>query len=87
MTTSKMTGEARTRESLDELASAAGSTVDEMIGEGRSRMRGAMRNGRERLSHMRDGIEDRVVDHPFQSLAVAAAVGLLLGILFEHRRT
>jgi ElaB/YqjD/DUF883 family membrane-anchored ribosome-binding protein len=86
MTSNKPLGDPRTRDSLDELASAADTAAHDVIGEARERVRQVARTGKDRVLTMRDNLEDRVLERPFQSLAIAAAVGVIFGMLVHRRR-
>lgn len=38
----------------------------------------------ERVEDMRDEVEDRIVAHPFESVAIAAGVGFVIGLLLRR---
>ena len=69
----------------EELLAAAGSGNAERLDEIRGRAEVALRGARERLEGAGEEIEDRVRKHPYAALGIAAAVGLVIGILLSRK--
>jgi ElaB/YqjD/DUF883 family membrane-anchored ribosome-binding protein len=69
----------------EELLAAAGSDNAERLKEIRDRAEAALRGARERLEGAGEEIEDRVRRHPFAALGIAAAVGLVIGVLLSRK--
>jgi ElaB/YqjD/DUF883 family membrane-anchored ribosome-binding protein len=69
----------------EDLLAAAGSQNAERIKEIRDRTEQALRGARERLEGAGEEIEDRVRKHPYAALGIAAAVGLVIGILLSRK--
>jgi len=69
----------------EELLAAAGSDNAERLKEIRDRAEVALRGARERLEGAGEEVEDRVRKHPFAALGIAAAVGLIVGILLSRK--
>jgi ElaB/YqjD/DUF883 family membrane-anchored ribosome-binding protein len=69
----------------EELLAAAGSENAERLREIRERAEVALRGARERLESAGEELEDRVREHPYAALGIAAAVGLVIGILLSRK--
>jgi ElaB/YqjD/DUF883 family membrane-anchored ribosome-binding protein len=69
----------------EELLSAAGSGNAERLKEIRERAEVALQGARERLEGAGEEIEDRVRKHPYAALGIAAALGLVIGILLSRK--
>jgi ElaB/YqjD/DUF883 family membrane-anchored ribosome-binding protein len=69
----------------EELLAAAGSENAERLTEIRERAEVALRGARERLEGAGTEIEERVRQHPFAALGIAAGVGLIVGILLARK--
>jgi ElaB/YqjD/DUF883 family membrane-anchored ribosome-binding protein len=69
----------------EELLSATGSESAERLKELRGRAEEALRGARARLEGASDEIEDQVRRHPFAALGIAAAVGLVIGVLLTRK--
>ena len=69
----------------EELLATAGSQNAERLREIRERAEIALRGARERLEGAGNEIEERVRQHPFAALGIAAAVGLVIGILLARK--
>jgi ElaB/YqjD/DUF883 family membrane-anchored ribosome-binding protein len=69
----------------EELLAAAGSGNAERLKEIRNRAEVALQGARERLEGAGEEIEDRVRKHPYAALGIAAAVGLVIGILLSRK--
>jgi ElaB/YqjD/DUF883 family membrane-anchored ribosome-binding protein len=69
----------------EELLAAAGSGNAERLKEIRGRAEVALQGARERLEGAGEEIEDRVRKHPYAALGIAAAVGLVIGILLSRK--
>jgi ElaB/YqjD/DUF883 family membrane-anchored ribosome-binding protein len=69
-------------------------TVQDLAGETRKRLTTAFENTRQFVTHVRDkavagakATDKTVQEHPYKSIAVAAGVGTLLGIILARRRS
>ena len=69
----------------EELLAAAGSGNAERLKEIRARAEVALQGAREKLEGAGEEIEDRVRKHPYAALGIAAAVGLVIGILLSRK--
>jgi ElaB/YqjD/DUF883 family membrane-anchored ribosome-binding protein len=69
----------------EELLSATGGENAERLKEIRERAEVALRGARERLEGAGSEIESRVREHPFAALGIAAAVGLVIGVLLSRK--
>lgn len=69
----------------EELLSAAGGANAERLKEIRERAETALRGARDRFEGAGEEIEDRVRQHPYAALGIAAAVGLVIGILLSRK--
>jgi ElaB/YqjD/DUF883 family membrane-anchored ribosome-binding protein len=69
----------------EELLAAAGSDNAERLKEIRNRAEVALQGAREKLEGAGEEIEDRVRKHPYAALGIAAAVGLVIGILLTRK--
>ena len=69
----------------EELLAAAGRENAERLTEIRERAEVALRGARERLEGAGTEIEERVRQHPFAALGIAAGVGLIVGILLARK--
>jgi ElaB/YqjD/DUF883 family membrane-anchored ribosome-binding protein len=69
----------------EELLAAAGSENAERLKEIRNRAEVALQGAREKLEGAGEEIEDRVRKHPYAALGIAAAVGLVIGILLSRK--
>jgi ElaB/YqjD/DUF883 family membrane-anchored ribosome-binding protein len=69
----------------EELLAATGSENAERIKEIRDRTATALQGARERLEGAGSEIEERVRQHPYAALGIAAAVGLVVGILLTRK--
>jgi len=69
----------------EELLAAAGSGNAERLKEIRDRAEVTLQGARERLEGAGEEIEDRVREHPYAALGIAAAVGLVIGILLSRK--
>lgn len=69
----------------EELLAAAGSQNAERLKEIRDRAEVALRGARERLEGAGAEIEERVRQHPYAALGIAAGVGLIVGILLARK--
>ena len=69
----------------EELLAAAGGENAERLREIRDRAEVALRGARERLEGAGEELEDRVRKHPYAALGIAAAVGLVIGILLSRK--
>ncbi|MDA8383402.1 MAG: DUF883 family protein [Betaproteobacteria bacterium] len=80
----------------EELLKATAAQTGERISAARSRVEASLQDAREKLADMERGVVDRtreaaratdhyVHEHPWQSVGVAASIGLLLGLLIGRR--
>jgi ElaB/YqjD/DUF883 family membrane-anchored ribosome-binding protein len=69
----------------EELLAAAGSGNAERLNELRGRAEEALRGARARLEGADEEIEDQVRRHPFAALGIAAAAGLVIGVLLTRK--
>jgi len=69
----------------EELLAAAGSDNAERLKEIRARAEVALQGAREKLEEAGEEMEDRVRKHPYAALGIAAAVGLVIGILLSRK--
>jgi ElaB/YqjD/DUF883 family membrane-anchored ribosome-binding protein len=69
----------------EELLAAAGTESAERMKELRGRAEEALRDARARLEGAGDEIEQQVKRHPFAALGIAAAVGLVIGVLLARK--
>jgi ElaB/YqjD/DUF883 family membrane-anchored ribosome-binding protein len=69
----------------EELLAAAGTESTERVNELRGRAEEALRGARARLEGAGDEIEQQVKRHPFAALGIAAAVGLVIGVLLSRK--
>jgi len=69
----------------EELLSATTGADPERLQELRGRTEEALRKARARMEGASRQLEEQVRDHPFASLGVAAAVGLVIGILLARK--
>jgi ElaB/YqjD/DUF883 family membrane-anchored ribosome-binding protein len=69
----------------EELLAAAGNESTERLNELRGRAEEALRGARARLGGAGEEIEDQVRRHPFAALGIAAAVGLVIGVLLARK--
>jgi ElaB/YqjD/DUF883 family membrane-anchored ribosome-binding protein len=94
--TSKRNDPRRHLEALAEdargLLNATTSVVGDQVDEARTRLNAGLESARiacgdacDAIVDVRDSAEERVVTHPFVSLGIAAAVGLVLGSLLTRR--
>ena len=68
----------------EELLAAAQPSAERMK-EMRERADEALRGARERLDSAGGELEDQVRKHPYAALGIAAAVGLVLGVLVSRK--
>ncbi len=68
----------------EELLAAAQPSAERMK-EMRERADEALRGARERLESAGGELEDQVRKHPYAALGIAAAVGLVLGVLVSRK--
>jgi ElaB/YqjD/DUF883 family membrane-anchored ribosome-binding protein len=69
----------------EELLAAAGNESSERLNELRGRAEEALREARAQLESAGEEIEDQVRRHPFAALGIAAAVGLVIGVLLARK--
>jgi ElaB/YqjD/DUF883 family membrane-anchored ribosome-binding protein len=69
----------------EELLGVTAGENAERLKEIRDRAEAALRGARERLEGAGEEIEDRVRKHPYAALGIAAAVGLVVGILLARK--
>jgi len=69
----------------EELLAAAGTESPERMNELRSRAEEALRGARARLEGAGEELEDQVRKHPYAALGIAAAVGLVIGVLLSRK--
>ena len=69
----------------EELLAAAGTESTERLNELRGRAEEALRGARARLEGAGEEIEDQVRRHPVAALGIAAAVGLVIGVLLARK--
>ncbi|HET9350088.1 MAG TPA: DUF883 family protein [Burkholderiales bacterium] len=69
----------------EELLAAAGNESTERLNELRGRAEEALRGARARLEGAGEEIEDQVRRHPVAALGIAAAVGLVIGVLLARK--
>jgi ElaB/YqjD/DUF883 family membrane-anchored ribosome-binding protein len=69
----------------EELLAAAGTESAERLDELRGRAEEALRGAHARLEGAGDEIEQQVKRHPFAALGIAAAVGLVIGVLLSRK--
>ncbi|HCU53636.1 MAG TPA: DUF883 domain-containing protein [Gammaproteobacteria bacterium] len=80
----------------EELLKATASQTGERVTAARARIEETLREARERLAELEEGAlargkqavrrtDEYVHDHPWESIGVAGAVGLLLGMLISRR--
>ena len=72
------------RRGESELA-ATGSENAERLKEIRDRTANALQGARERLEGAGGEIEERVRQHPYAALGIAAGVGLIIGVLLSRK--
>lgn len=68
----------------EELLAAAQPSAERMT-EMRERADEALRGARERLESAGGELEDQVRKHPYAALGIAAAVGLVIGVLVSRK--
>ena len=69
----------------EELLAATTSENTERLQEIRERAANALQGARERLEGAGSEIEERVRQHPYAALGIAAAVGLVIGLLLTRK--
>ena len=69
----------------EELFAAAGNESTERLNELRGRAEEALRGARARLEGAGEEIGDQVRRHPFAALGIAAAVGVVIGVLLARK--
>jgi len=69
----------------EELLAAAGSENAERLNELRGRAEEALRGARARLEGAGDEIEAQIRSHPLAALGIAAAIGLVIGMLVARK--
>jgi ElaB/YqjD/DUF883 family membrane-anchored ribosome-binding protein len=69
----------------EELLGATAGDNAERLKEIRERAEAALKGARERLEGAGSEIEERVRQHPFAALGIAAAVGLVIGVLLSRK--
>ena len=69
----------------EELLATTGVQNVERLKEMRERTEQALAGARERLQAAGGEIEDRVRQHPYAALGIAAAVGLVIGVLLSRK--
>lgn len=69
----------------EELLAAAGSENAERLNELRGRAEEALRGARARLEGAGDEIEAQIRSHPLAALGIAAAIGLVVGMLVARK--
>jgi ElaB/YqjD/DUF883 family membrane-anchored ribosome-binding protein len=69
----------------EELLGATAGENAERLKEIRDRAELALKGARERLEGAGSEIEERVRQHPFAALGIAAAVGLVIGVLLSRK--
>jgi ElaB/YqjD/DUF883 family membrane-anchored ribosome-binding protein len=67
------------------LLAATGTESAERLKELRGQAEEALRGARDRLEGAGEEIEDQVRKHPFAALGIAAAVGLVIGVLLARK--
>jgi ElaB/YqjD/DUF883 family membrane-anchored ribosome-binding protein len=84
------------RELLHEAESAVGDTAGQYVGEKAEALRERFRQAQERVEELYEGTRDKVVasaktadtairTHPYESMAIALGVGVILGALLRRR--
>jgi len=69
----------------EELLAAAGTENAERLKELRGRAEEALRGAHARLEGAGEELEDQVRKHPFAALGIAAAAGLVVGLLLARK--
>ena len=80
----------------EELLKATANQTGERVTAARARVEETLRDTRRRLSELEEGVvargreaarrtDEYIHDHPWQSIGVAAAVGMLVGMLISRR--
>ena len=80
----------------EELLKATANQTGERVTEARARVEETLRETRRRLAELQEGVlargkeaarrtDEYIHDHPWQSIGVAAAVGMLVGMLISRR--
>ena len=69
----------------EELLAAAGTESTERLNELRGRAEEALRGARARLEGAGEELQDQVRKHPYAALGIAAAVGLVIGVLLSRK--
>ena len=69
----------------EELLGATAGENAERLQEIRDRAEAALKGARERLEGAGGEIEERVRQHPFAAIGIAAAVGLVIGVLLSRK--
>ena len=69
----------------EELLAVTSSENTERLQEIRERATAALQGARERLEGAGSEIEERVRQHPYAALGIAAAVGLVIGLLLTRK--
>ena len=69
----------------EELLGATAAEGGERIDEIRARAEEVLREARARLEGTGDALEQQVRRHPFAALAIAAGVGVVLGLLLSRK--
>lgn len=69
----------------EELLAATGSESAERLSELRGHAEEAIRGARARLEGAGEELEEQVRQHPFAALGIAAAVGLVIGVLLARK--
>ena len=74
------------------LVAATADVAGEKVAEARNRLKAALDSGKELLGHVREKAVDRataadelVRENPYQTVAIALAVGAVVGFLAGHR--
>lgn len=69
----------------EDLLKATAEQTGERVEEARARAEESLRTARASLQHAGAELEEQVRRHPWQAVGIAAAVGLVLGILLSRK--
>ena len=74
------------------LMAATADVAGEKVGEARKRLAAALESGKELYGRMRDktvekakALDERIHEHPYQTMGIAFGVGILFGVLVTRR--
>lgn len=76
---------ARVKEDVQELGHVARDVAREKLHEIRTQADGYLKAGTEKAKQWEKSFEDSIREHPIRSIAIAAGVGVVVGLLLRRR--